>query len=91
MASAIKHLTSLQLKCLWFYHTGGSYELVSLLSTFFLTIQAIECMSFLAALSDFQQHLKKNKNDLTVEEVWYTNTNVILNYLQPQNTTSEAK
>ena len=48
-------------------------------------------MRFLAALSDFQQHLKKNKDDLTVEEVWYTNTNVILNYLQPQKTTSEAK
>ena len=58
MAPAIKHLTSLQLKCLWFYHTGGSYELLSLLSIFYLTIQAIECMSFLAALSDFQQHLK---------------------------------
>ena len=57
MAPAIKHLTSLQLKCLWFYHTGGSYELVSLLSIFYLTIQAIECMSFLAAFSDFQQHL----------------------------------
>ena len=68
MAPAIKHLTSLQLKCLWFYHTGGSYELVSLLSTFFLTIQAMEFMSFLAALSDFQ-HLEKNKDDLTFEEV----------------------
>ena len=53
MTPAIKHLTPLQLKYLWFYHTGGSYELVSLLSTFFLTIQTIECMNSLAALSDF--------------------------------------
>jgi len=30
-------------------------------------------MSFLAAFTDFQQHLKKIKDDLTVEEVWYTN------------------
>jgi len=40
-------------------HRRLTYEFVSLLSTFFLTIQTIEYMSFLAALSDFQQHLKK--------------------------------
>jgi len=57
MAPAIKHLTSLQLKCLVLSHRRLTSELVSLLSTFFLTIQAIECMSFLAAFSDFQQHL----------------------------------
>jgi len=39
-------------------------SLVSLLSTFFLTIQTIECI--LAALSDFQKHLKKNRDALTV-------------------------
>ena len=50
-------------------HRRLTYELVSLLSTFFLTIQAMECMSFLAAFTDFQQHLKKIKDDLTVEEV----------------------
>ena len=49
-------------------HRRLTYELVSLLSTFFLTIQAMECMSFLAALSDFK-HLEKNKDDLTFEEV----------------------
>ena len=32
----------------------------------------MECMSFLAAFTDFQ-HLEKNKDDLTFEEVWYTN------------------
>jgi len=60
MATAIKHLTSLQLKCLVLSHRRLTYELISLLSTFSLTIQAIECMSFLAALADFQ-HLKKIK------------------------------
>jgi len=29
-------------------------------------------MSFLAALSGFQTKQKQNKDDLTVEEVWYT-------------------
>jgi len=51
-------------------HRRLTYELISLLSTFFLTIQTIECVSFLAALSDCQQHLKKiNKDDVTFEEV----------------------
>ena len=49
-------------------------ELVSLLSTFFLTIQTIESSMYEFSSSFiWLSKNKKNKDDLTVEEVWYTN------------------